>query len=129
MTGGLITLTGTVTSGEQIGRTYDMPTANITPAEDISHLQHGVYYSTIKIDGTQYPAITDLGTRPTVAKSGPVRAETFIYGFDGDLYGKSVEVTLCEFRRAEQKFTSLEELYETVKEDFRAGELYHSLSR
>ncbi len=123
----IITITGTVASGEQIGRTYGMPTANITPVEDISDLQHGVYYSMIKIDGIDFPAITDLGVRPTVTDGGPVRAETYIYGFEGDLYGKAVEVTLLKFCRSEKKFASLDELYETVKDDFRAGALYHNL--
>ena len=121
----IFTLTGQVEPGKRVGRTYGMPTANISPSEDVTGLEYGVYYSTIKIDGSEYPAITDLGVRPTVTSDGKVRAETFIYGYDDDLYGKEVEVKLLEFRRSEKKFSSLDELYETVKEDFRAGARFH----
>ncbi len=123
-----VTLSGTVTSGSHTGRTYDMPTANIIPEEDVSGLVYGVYYSTINIDGKDYPSITDLGVRPTVGDDCGVRAETYIYDFDGDLYGNRVLVTLLEFRREEKRFDSLDELYETVKDDFRAGAHYHCLT-
>lgn len=123
-----VTLEGTVSSGSHTGRTYDMPTANITPAEDISGLSYGVYYSVITIDGTDHPSITDLGVRPTVSDDGGVRAETYIYAYDGDLYGKRVSVTLLKFRRSEMKFSSLDELYETVRDDFRAGARFHGLT-
>ena len=118
-------ITGTVQAGNRIGRTFDMPTANISPAEDISSLSHGVYYSTIDIDGTEYPAITNLGIRPTVSNDGRVNAETFIYDYDGDLYGKTVTVNLLVFHRPEQKFPSLEELKKAVTDDFHSGRVFH----
>ncbi|MCR5686856.1 MAG: riboflavin kinase [Lachnospiraceae bacterium] len=121
-----ITLTGYVKTGNHIGTRFGMPTANITPAEDLAGLEFGVYFSVVKCGGT-YPAITNLGTKPTVESSGEAGAETFIYGYEGDLYGKKIAVTLLEFRRSERKFPSLDELYETVRDDFRAGALYHGL--
>ncbi len=121
-------MTGTVQEGNRLGRTFDMPTANISPAEDISSLMHGVYYSTIDIDGTKYPAITNLGIRPTVSIDGRVNAETFIYDYVGDLYGKAVEVTLLDFHRPEQKFSSLDELYRTITDDQRLGRIFHRLA-
>lgn len=120
-------ITGTVQAGNRIGRTFDMPTANISPEEDISDLVHGVYYSTIEVDGTYHPAITNLGIRPTVSNDGRVNAETFIYDYDGDLYGKSVKVTLLDFHRPEQKFSSLDELRNAVTDDFHSGRLFHNL--
>ena len=123
-----VTLSGTVSSGSRTGRKFDMPTANITPSEDVSDLPYGVYFSTICIDGEIYPGITDLGVRPTVSDDGGLRAETFIYDYDGDLYTKKVTVTLLEFRRKEMKFDSLDDLYRTVRDDFRAGALFHGIS-
>ena len=122
-----VTLSGTVQSGNRIGRTFDMPTANIVPEEDISDLTFGVYYSEITIDGKKYPAITNLGVRPTVSDDGGVNAETFIYDYEDQIYDKRVRVTLLEFRRNEQRFGSLDELFETVKDDFRAGKEFHNL--
>ncbi len=123
-----VTLTGTVLPGNHIGRQFDMPTANIIPEEEYSRLRHGVYYSVIQTEDESYPGITNLGTHPTVTDDGKVYAETYIYDFKGDLYGKVISVTLLEFRRAEKKFDSLDELYETVRRDFTAGRIYHNLS-
>lgn len=120
-----VTLTGVVTPGNKIGRRFSMPTANIYPNENISGLAYGVYYSTITIDGRDYFSITNLGVRPTVSEGNRVNAETFIYDFQGDLYGKIVSVTLLKFRRNEKRFDSLDELYRTVEDDFRAGAEFH----
>lgn len=120
-----VTLTGAVTPGNKIGRRFSMPTANIYPNENISGLTYGVYYSTITIDGRGYFSITNLGVRPTVSEGNRVNAETFIYDFQGDLYGKIVSVTLLKFRRNEKRFDSLDELYKTVEDDFRAGAEFH----
>ena len=122
-----VTLSGTVRSGNRIGRTFDMPTANIVPEEDVSDLTFGVYYSVITIEGKQYPAITNLGVRPTVSDGGGVNAETFIYDYEDQIYDKRVSVTLLEFRRNEQRFGSLDDLYVAVKDDFRAGARFHNL--
>ncbi len=104
-----------------------MPTANIIPEEEYENLSFGVYYSTVKIGDETYPAITNLGVKPTVSDDGRVCAETYIYDYDGDLYDKIISVTLHEFRRPETRFASLDELYGTVEEDFRAGRAYHRL--
>ena len=122
------TLTGKVIHGQSMGNTYDSPTANIIPDEDVSSLSHGVYYSVVTIDGQSHPAITNLGVRPTVSVNGPVNAETFIYSYNEDLYGKIITVTLLAFRRGEQKFESVDELFATVKRDLEEGAKYHGLS-
>lgn len=124
-----VTLTGRVLAGNKIGRQFSMPTANINPEEDVSGLMRGVYYSTIAVDGKIYFGITNLGVRPTISDGNPVNAETFIYDFDGDLYGKQAEVTLIDFRRSERKFRSLDELYKTIGDDFRAGAMFHGISQ
>ncbi|MBO4618147.1 MAG: riboflavin kinase [Lachnospiraceae bacterium] len=117
-------LTGTVTHGRSAGRTIDMPTANIVPAEDVSNLKYGVYYSVVKVDGASYKAITNLGKRPTIDDGDFVNAESFIYDFEGDLYGRDISVTLLEFRRPEQKFESFEALSSVMHEDLEAGREY-----
>ena len=122
-----VTITGYVEPGKRIGRRFDVPTANITPREDVSDLARGVYYSRISFDGTMHPSITNLGVRPTVDDNGTVNAETFVFGYEGDLYEKDVSVTLLKFRRPEKKFDSLDELYKTVRDDFRAGRAFHGI--
>ena len=119
------TLSGRVEHGKALGNTYNMPTANITPREDVSDLARGVYYSRIDIDEGSYPAITNLGVRPTVQNDGPVNAETFIYGMSDDIYDKNVSVRLLRFHRDEKRFSSPDELFEAIREDILAGRQFH----
>ena len=110
-------LTGTVTHGRSAGRTIDMPTANIVPAEDVGALSLGVYYSTVTVDGTVYRAITNLGRRPTIDDGNFVNAESFIYDFEGDLYGKQIMVDFVERLRDERRFDSPEALVAQLEKD------------
>lgn len=122
-----ITITGHVIHGRSLGSTYDMPTANIIPKEDISALKHGVYFSVITIDGNEYPAITNLGVRPTVSDDGTVNAETFIFRMSDDIYDKNVSVRLLGFHRGEKKFASTDELFAAIREDILAGRHFHGV--
>ena len=122
------TMTGKVVHGQSLGNTYESPTANITPNEDISSLPRGVYYSTVSVEGHTYPAITNLGVRPTVSNDGRLNAETFIFDYDKDLYGKDIAVTLLAFRRGEQKFGSVDMLYETIRTDISEAAKYHGIT-
>ena len=122
-----VSITGIVISGNRIGRKYDFPTANIIPEEDVSDLPCGVYYSIMTVDKAEYPSITNLGVRPTVSDDGSVCAETSVYDYDGDLYGKHIKVTLLAFRRGEQKFDSVDDLFSTVAEDWREGRRWHGI--
>lgn len=51
--------------------------------------------------------------------------ETYIFGLDGDIYGKNIEVQLLAFDRPEQKFTSLEELKERIEKDKEFANAYY----
>ncbi len=122
-----VTVSGTIIHGKHLATTFGMPTANIDPSEDVTGLAHGVYYSVITVGGKEYPAITNLGIRPTVSDDGRVNAETFIYGYTGDLYGQQATVRLCSFRRAEKKFASDDELFFAISDDIREGAAFHHL--
>lgn len=119
-----LTLTGTVIKGNHIGTGLDMPTANIIPDADVSEYLKGVYYSITRINGRNYKSISNLGCKPTVQDSKKINLETFIFDYEGELYGMPIEVDLLEFRRPERKFESLQELKETVHLDFDAGRKY-----
>ena len=119
-----VTLTGKVLHGKALGRTIDMPTANIIPKEDISGLAYGVYYSRVTVEGSSYKAITNIGRKPTVKDSDEVNVESFLYDFDGELYEKEISVELLEFRRPEKKFSSFEELTKEMHKDLQAGKEY-----
>ena len=60
--------------------------------------------------------VTNIGVRPTVGAKHPL-AETWIAGFDGDLYGRKVPVSLIKFLRPEQKFNTIVELQKQILRD------------
>ena len=77
----------------------------------------GVYKAETEIDGKIYPAMTNIGVKPTVEYGGLPLAETHICGFSGDIYGRFLQVKLLEFIRPEKKFGSVEELKSQIAED------------
>ena len=85
-------LRGEVLHGKQLGRTLGMPTVNQRFADGCVTPAHGVYYTTAEIDGRIYPAVSNVGTRPTVSAGDAVDLETHILHYSGDLYGKTVTV-------------------------------------
>ncbi len=102
-------LTGTVQKGVSLGRTLGTPTANLVFAKEQVVPKFGVYACKITTDQGEYLAVTNVGTRPTVDGQG-VTVEPWILDFEGDLYGKTVELAFHYFLRPEQKFETLADL-------------------
>lgn len=98
-----------VIHGDARGRTLGFPTANQAFPADSVLPKFGVYATEVSVDGVAYPAVTNVGIRPTY-RSPVVLAETFLSGFDGDLYGRRISVVFKRFLRPERRFASPEEL-------------------
>ncbi|MBO7357884.1 MAG: riboflavin kinase [Lachnospiraceae bacterium] len=119
-----VTIKGTVLHGNKIGSEINMPTANLSVPKELESLSFGVYYSKVKVGDESYKSISNLGTKPTVKEEKTVNLETFIYDFNGDLYGKEIEVTLLKFKRPERKFSSIDELSEQMHIDLNEGRVF-----
>lgn len=117
-------LRGEVLHGKALGRTLGMPTVNQRFADGCVVPAHGVYYTTVETDGAILPAVTNVGTRPTVSAGEAVDAETHILHYDGDLYGKTVTVRFLARGRAETKFADAEALRTAVMRDIAAAAAY-----
>ena len=109
-------LTGAVTSGRKIGRSIGVPTANLLIPAGIVVPKFGVYACRVNIDGTDYCAVANVGTRPTVG-GHRVTVEPWILGFEGDLYGTTLTLEFHRFLRPERKFDSLEELRAEIRKN------------
>lgn len=109
-------LTGKVVSGRQLGRTMGIPTANLLIPEGVVVPKHGVYACTARAGGRVYPAVTNIGSRPTVG-GHQLRAESWLLDFDGDLYGKEISLMFYKFLRPEEKFDSLDALKAQIQRD------------
>lgn len=110
------TLSGRVAHGQKIGRTIGFPTANIALKRKVSPVR-GVFAIKLYWDNSDiYEGVANVGFRPTV--NGQVcQLEVHLFDFDGDLYGKTVEVELVAKIRDEQPFGSLDALKKQIKDD------------
>ena len=107
------TFTGTVISGQKIGRTLGIPTANLALPPELLTPALGVYACIARVDGKEYLAMTNIGTRPTVA-GRHITAEAWLQDFTGDLYGKELTLAFHAFLRPERKFPTLQALKEEI---------------
>ena len=139
-------LTGTVQSGRGLGHTLGFPTANLLPAPELVLPRDGVYAVRATLGGQAMPVPTgagavahtvrrysgeaqtylgvcNVGTRPTVG--GHRRTvETWLSGFDGDLYGRTLTVEFYCRLRDEKSFPSLEALKEEIFRNQAQAEAY-----
>ena len=112
---------GEVVTGRKLGRQLGFPTANLTISDE-QLPPDGVWV--VRVDaGTGRPmrGVANLGRRPTV-DGGERSLEVHLLEFNGDLYGRWIEVFFVRFLRAERKFGSLEELREQIAKDVRNAE-------
>jgi len=115
-TGREYSLTGIVDHGKGIGSSKLVPTINIQD-DSIMLPKNGVYYSITTIENNEYKSITNIGFRPTVDNDEKITVETYILGFDSDVYGKKATVVLKDYLREEKQFASLDDLKKQIKTD------------
>lgn len=103
-----------VRHGRGLGGKLGFPTLNQCFSEDIQPPAYGVYATRTLIDGRAWPSATGWGTRPSV-DDGPPSCETFIPGFEGELYGLCPRVRFYKKLAAPRRFASLDELARAVQ--------------
>ncbi|NTW51437.1 MAG: bifunctional riboflavin kinase/FAD synthetase [Chlorobiaceae bacterium] len=118
-------ISGTVVEGRKLGRQIGFPTANLTLHEHCKLLPaHGVYIAKVHIDGRDFPAMINIGNRPTVSQDGQVTVEAHVLGYSGELYGRFLVLNLIDFIRPEKRFDSVEELRAQLELDKIRTNLY-----
>ena len=113
-------ITGEVTGGNKLGRRLGFPTANLRVSEDWP-ARNGVYAARVETENGTYEAMANLGHKPSVAGNGARVLEAHLFGFAGDLYGKTITVTLLDFIRPEERFDSFDALREALARDKEAA--------
>lgn len=115
-----------VRHGKKLGRSLGLPTINQDfPAGHIVP-RHGIYVCRCTVGKECYPAVANVGIRPSVDKDGHVNCETHLLHYDGDLYGEVVCVQFLTRIRDEMRFDSLEALRAAIEADVRFAEEYFS---
>jgi riboflavin kinase/FMN adenylyltransferase len=109
-------ITGKVVEGNHLGRGLGYPTANISIEETKKLLpRNGVYAVLVYVEGRTYQGMLNIGIRPTIDL--PVREKTIevnLFGFDENIYHKTIRVAFIEWLRCEIKFDTLQELKEQI---------------
>lgn len=109
-------ISGKVVHGKQLGRTLGYPTANLRLAGKRPALM-GIYATWVHGVGAEpIASVSSLGTRPTVFGTEPL-LEAHLFDFDGDLYGRRIEVEFVAKLRDEEKFDGLAELVAQMNRD------------
>ncbi len=108
---------GEVQRGKQRGgKEIGFPTANLHIDEEDLVPRRGVYVCQVVSDGVCYGGVINIGYNPTFGEETLV-AETHIFDFNKNIYGKPIKVNLLKFLRGEEKFSSIEELSEQIAKD------------
>jgi len=113
-------MAGRVRRGQQLGRKLGYPTANLALHRKVVPLW-GVF--AVRVSGaglSDHPAVVSLGTRPTINGTDPL-LEVHVFDFDGDLYGRYLDVDFVQRLREERKFESLDALVLQMDRDAAAA--------
>lgn len=114
-------ISGTVVHGRHLGRTLGYPTANLRFGGKVPALR-GIYATRVRGVGSgpevnrSWPSVSSFGTRPTVGGVEPL-LEAHLFDFDGDLYGRRIEVEFVAWLRDEEKFDDLPALVAQMDRD------------
>ena len=120
-------ISGRVAHGQKLGRTIGVPTANIWLKSLVTPVK-GVYAVAIKgIDLRTYHGIANIGTRPTL-NGERQQLEVHIFDFNGDLYGRQLEVVLQQKLRDERKFENFAALKQQIERDVSHAREFHGLT-
>jgi riboflavin kinase / FMN adenylyltransferase len=115
-------ISGKVVRGAGRGRAFGFPTINLETDFELS-LPNGVYISEVEIDGKRWQSATNIGYNPTFG--GHERTiESFVFDYDGELYGKHVRLFFHIKLRDEVRFENVNELRQQIERDVSAAREY-----
>jgi riboflavin kinase/FMN adenylyltransferase len=108
-------VSGEVIHGDKRGRELGFPTANLKLRPSCG-LKHGIYAVRVEVAGERHDGVASFGRRPMFDDGAPL-LEVFLFDFNGDLYGRTIDVAFIGWIRHEQKFDSIEVLKRHMTSD------------
>jgi riboflavin kinase/FMN adenylyltransferase len=119
---------GVVVAGAGRGRSLGFPTANLKTENDLLP-PHGVYATSVTVEGIVYPGVTNIGVRPTFGTTETPTIETHVLGLDRDVYGQVLRLSFVQRLREERAFPDVDALQGQIEADVRrARRLFDRLS-
>lgn len=116
---------GRVVYGQQLGRRFGVPTANVNLHRYRAPLQ-GVFAVDVLLNNARIPGVANVGVRPTVGDLIKPVLEVHLIDWRGNLYGRRIAVEFRYKLREERKFSDLDELVENIQGDIVAARQYFS---
>lgn len=110
-------ISGTIQKGNQLGRTYGFPTANLRMSDDFICPKRGVYIGAVVWHNTTYPAIINIGNNPTFNYQQFISIEAYILDFHENLYGETCHFCFYKHLRDEAKYPNKDALIAQLKQD------------
>lgn len=111
-------LPGTVVRGAGRGRRLGIPTANLAFWDERAYPGVGVYACWVLAGGQRFPAVTNIGLRPTFETENqqPI-IEAHLLEAEVDLYDQQITLVFIERLRDERRFESPEALRQQIARD------------
>ncbi|MFO7869421.1 MAG: bifunctional riboflavin kinase/FAD synthetase [Bacteroidales bacterium] len=119
-------LQGTVVHGKKIGRTLDVPTANIVPESAYKIIpQSGIYIVQVVYNNQIFKGVANIGFNPTVDAENTNRTiEVYIFEFSQEIYDETIRLVFLKKVRDEQTFSSFTELQDAIQKDIHIAKEY-----
>ncbi len=122
------TIEGVVEQGDQRGRQLGFPTANLATANELLP-PHGVYATMVRLDGVIYPAVTNVGVRPTFGGDPRTVVESHLIDVNRDLYDQQLRLGFILRIRDERRFENVDQLTAQIAADVqKARTLFEQMS-
>jgi riboflavin kinase / FMN adenylyltransferase len=115
-------LRGEVVVGDRRGRSIGFPTANVVPDSNAVIPARGVYAGFVRIGSKEWAACTNVGVAPTFGRTES-RVEAHLLDFEGDLYGRVVDVRFVARIREERRFSGVDELIGQIRRDVKEARI------
>ncbi|MBD3426058.1 MAG: bifunctional riboflavin kinase/FAD synthetase [Candidatus Omnitrophica bacterium] len=121
-----VSVLGTVVRGDELGKKLGKPTANIDPHQEVIP-PTGVYAVKVDIEGVLYDGVLNIGFKPTfygtrLKKRKEPRIEVHIMDYEGNLYGRNIEIFFIKKLRKERQYRSSQSLIEQITKDIQSAE-------
>jgi riboflavin kinase/FMN adenylyltransferase len=113
-------ISGRVVEGQRRGKDLGFPTANLSSRTEVLPLD-GIYATLFRLGPRVLQSVSSVGLNPTFG-AGPRTVESFIMGFDENIYGEAAQLSFVKRIRNEIKFSSVSDLVAQIRNDVRDAE-------
>ena len=117
MLGRTFRISGKVETGDKIGRTIGIPTANLSVSKNLIIPGDGIYAAKVNVNNQIYKVALSIGNRPVIKEDDSRKIEVYIIDFNKNIYGELIEISIISKIRNQENYDSLEELRFQIDKD------------